>query len=1197
MELEKWRGGGMAMPEGSLRFDSSRALRFLEDVGPELTEDIVVLMPTLISFLRHADPLVVKKSVTCGTVLIAGVLQEIAFQINSFGRVDRWLEEMWSWMVQFKDFVSSLLSESVSIGAKTAVLKFLETCVLLFTPHSDATGSPGKGFNIVNIPRGYCRFLDPVLLESDGIKALNLLLDTFHSSYSLHGTLIITSINCLVAIAKKRPIYYERVLSELLGFYPSINSIQGAHSSSIRFNLRAGLLGFLRSTNPSMVESRDKLIMALRGLSPGESTEQIIRQVEKMSRNLERPTRDNFRSYKDEHPPPAEDPISRKRGSTLLIPEDLPSKRARSDESDQNETNSELTPAGKMIAVIGALIAEGERGVGPLELLISNIHADLMADIVIETMQQLPKSLPVSSPRTQVPAGALTENPLGTGDGTEGKRDPRRDPRRLDPRRPAGPMGSTGTNNIQSQVNTDIIPADSHPVPSSSSLASRLPPSLPLSEPNFVETAANVEMKIESELKPLQDFKLTDVTETLIKEGTEIKTEEITRTTAPPPDLTYFEQDAAMSTPSDHNSVESDRLLQGEKKDSLMEDASASSGELPVFPLCFELNEREKREACQMAIRRIIDGKSDYHLQLLSRMIALNDPEDEILGQIQKHIFVDFHRHKGHELALHLLYHLKAAMAMDSSSGASDRYEKFLLSLARALLDNLPSTDKSFNRLLGDAPLLPDSAFHLLEELCGGTDGRTHKEREIDGGDRVTQGLGTVWSLILGRPSARMACLDIALKCAIHSQDEVRSKAIRLVVNKLYLLSYASLRIEEFATNKLLSIVHDQSLEMEVDQTTSRDAKVEIMNQESSVTSSQSSEPGFSENESGLVLGRLSGLSLSQAQTQISLFFALCSKKPSLLRVVFDVYGKTPKAVKQAIHRHLPVLLRNLDSCSELLDIIYNLPEGSENLITLVLQVLTEESTPSADLIGAVKHLYFTKLKDPVILIPMLSSLSKEEVMPIFPRLLELPLDKFQAALARILQGSAHTGPALTPTEVLIAIHDINPEKDRVALKKVTDACTACFEQRTVFTQQVLAKALNQMVEKTPLPLLFMRTVIQTIDAFPSLVDFVMSLLSKLVSKQIWKMPKLYAGFLKCVYQTQPHSFPVLLELPFTQLENVLVKHANLRAPLAAYVINKNIHATLPGQTLKILGLLNEPQQTTPKPFDSGASIQGATLT
>lgn len=81
---------------------------------------------------------------------------------------------------------------------------------------------------------------------------------------------------------------------------------------------------------------------------------------------------------------------------------------------------------------------------------------------------------------------------------------------------------------------------------------------------------------------------------------------------------------------------------------------------------------------------------------------------------------------------------------------------------------------------------------------------------------------------------------------------------------------------------------------------------------------------------------------------------------------------------------------------------------------------------------------------------------------------------------------------------------------------QITDACSACFEQRTVFTQQVLAKALNQMVrgfsmlanntgctsilfclivknfqvDQTPLPLLFMRTVIQAIDAFPALVSW-----------------------------------------------------------------------------------------------------------
>ena len=42
-------------------------------------------------------------------------------------------------------------------------------------------------------------------------------------------------------------------------------------------------------------------------------------------------------------------------------------------------------------------------------------------------------------------------------------------------------------------------------------------------------------------------------------------------------------------------------------------------------------------------------------------------------------------------------------------------------------------------------------------------------------------------------------------------------------------------------------------------------------------------------------------------------------------------------------------------------------------------------------------------------------------------------------------QGTAHTGPALTPAEVLIAIHDINPEKDKVALKKVMSFTIVVF--------------------------------------------------------------------------------------------------------------------------------------------------------
>lgn len=86
---------------------------------------------------------------------------------------------------------------------------------------------------------------------------------------------------------------------------------------------------------------------------------------------------------------------------------------------------------------------------------------------------------------------------------------------------------------------------------------------------------------------------------------------------------------------------------------------------------------------------------------------------------------------------------------------------------AKSLLDSFPASDKSFSRLLGEVPLLPESALKILNDLCYSDviddDGKIIRDIE-----RVTQGLGAIWSLILGRPQSRQACLRIALKVACH---------------------------------------------------------------------------------------------------------------------------------------------------------------------------------------------------------------------------------------------------------------------------------------------------------------------------------------------------------------------------------------------------------------------------------------------
>lgn len=87
----------------------------------------------------------------------------------------------------------------------------------------------------------------------------------------------------------------------------------------------------------------------------------------------------------------------------------------------------------------------------------------------------------------------------------------------------------------------------------------------------------------------------------------------------------------------------------------------------------------------------------------------------------------------------------------------------FILMQVEALRDSFPPSDKSLSRLLGEVPYLPDKVLKSLERMC--SPGNFDKaEKELQSGDRVTQGLSIVWSLILLRPPFRDACLKIALK-------------------------------------------------------------------------------------------------------------------------------------------------------------------------------------------------------------------------------------------------------------------------------------------------------------------------------------------------------------------------------------------------------------------------------------------------
>ncbi|XP_045833807.1 symplekin isoform X2 [Trifolium pratense] len=1228
------------------------------EIGLNNTEFLPDIVPMLIDILDDDTPAVVRQAILCGIDLFSSTLEKIAIQGLYSSELESALESAWECMLKFKDKVYSIAFQNGRSGAKLLALKFVEAVIRLYTLDPNGSTEPtshhGKPpvFNVSWLRRDH-----PALnigdLSMEASNSLGLLLDQlrFPTVKSLSNSVIIVLIKSLSAIAIDRPAFYGRILPVLLSLEPSSSVVSGVCVSAAHLALKKAFLTCTKCTHPSAAPWRDRLAGALKEMQSEGKADQVFHPISASNGSI-------LQREEDYHPVIKEEDASvssfdsghinlgRKRpgsqnGGDLAQDADGPGKRVKTitdvlkkpkkelDESTaniQDDTPSSVPasskgdvdngPVQQLVAMFGALVAQGEKAVASLEILISSISADLLAEVVMANMRYLPPNCPNAEGNDE----QLHDISIF------GSHDKAKYPQSF----VAGVMSLSSTFppvasllDAHRSVSNDLVKSheeeeisspgvDSSAMNSGMILSSQNAPSptdFPSSD-TYIPGVENVSTplpdiddvgNLESGIPGLDSFGRIDaLSETLAPSSlvsTDMQIEDASQ-----------EQVTSLDNRSPLNSVPS---VSADKSEELSPKAvatdvnslvssTATSVVLParlVLPKMIapvvDLADEQKDHLQISCFMRIIDaykqislaGGSKVRFSILAYLGVEFPLELDPWKLLQKHILIDYSSHEGHELTLRVLYRLfgEAEVEPDffSSTTAASVYEAFFLAVAEALRDSFPPSDKSLSKLLGESPYLPKSVLKMLENMCSpGNGDKAENESNTLNADRVTQGLSAVWSLILLRPPIRDACLKIALQSAVHHLEEVRMKAIRLVANKLYPLSPISKQIEDFAKEMLFSVMSGDASETTDAEGSIADAQKgpDIEKLTNEPVSLSGSTKDVSDNRQLSTSEGTSSLSISEAQRGMSLYFALCTKKHSLFREIFVIYRSTSKAAKQAIHRQIPILVRTLGSSSHLLEIISDPPSGSEDLLMQVLRTLTDGTIPSKDLIFTVKRLHDSKLKDAEVLIPILPFLPKDEVMPVFPNIVNLPSEKFQGALGRLLQGSSQSGPVLTPAEVLIAIHGIDPERDGIPLKKVTDACNACFEQRQTFTQEVLAKVLNQLVEQIPLPLLFMRTVLQAIGAFPTLVDFIMGILARLVKKQIWKYPKLWVGFLKCLQLTKPQSFGVLLQLPPPQLEVALNKIAVLKAPLIAHASQPDIQSSLPRSVLVVLGIVSDSQ-------------------
>uniref|UniRef100_A0A4W4EB46 Symplekin n=1 Tax=Electrophorus electricus TaxID=8005 RepID=A0A4W4EB46_ELEEL len=525
-----------------------------------------------------------------------------------------------------------------------------------------------------------------------------------------------------------------------------------------------------------------------------------------------------------------------------------------------------------------------------------------------------------------------------------------------------------------------------------------------------------------------------------------------------------------------------------------------SSGRKKVFRLADvvqPLSDSHLEKLTNMAVKRILQsekaiarsGMSHVRVKLLARLMT--QFEGTMKDDMLRFILEDIRGRS--DLAFSLLYQEYNQHLDQLPSGSLDSYEHCLFTLLSGLQERPEQRDGLFTKLVLEAPLITQSALEVIRRYC---------EDE----SRVYLGMTTLKELILKRPSRQFQYLHVLLDLSSHEKEKVRSTALTFI-KRMYEKDHLRDYIEKFALNYMQLLVHP--------------------------------------NPPSLLFGVGEDTEVASPWTEetvrqcLYLYLSLLPLNHRLVHELAAVYTEAIADIKRSVLRVIEQPIRGMGMNSpDLLLLVENCPKGAETLVTRCLHILTDKVPPSPDLVERVRDLYHKRVPDVRFLIPVINGLEKKEVIQALPKLIKLNPIVVKEVFNRLLgtqhsEGSSSMSP-LTPGELLIALHNIDSTK--CDMKSIIKATNLCFGEKNVYTSEVLAVVMQQLMEQNPLPMLLMRTVIQSLTMYPRLGGFVMNVLSRLILKQVWKYPKVWEGFVKCCQRTKPQSYSVLLQLPPSQL-------------------------------------------------------------
>lgn len=984
----------------------------------------------LAGLLRDDSPQVIKRVIQSCAAVYRNFLQWLCTLTD----VPEETETAWNTLCIMKGEILDMIDHD-NDGIRTNAIKFLEGVVILQTYADEDSLKRPNDLSLENVPLNL-KIVRRRKLEDEAVHVFESLVK-FHAAAHISSVNLIACTGSLCTIAKMRPTFMSPVVMALKNLRSNMPpTLTDSQMNSVRKHMKMQLLNILKQPAAFEMQPTVTEILADLGTSNSEISKAIPRmdkkeQARRAKRALENATAAAAKRIKIEKV------------------DKMPAKREMEIDVDEVEEQKRRSNAMNETFLLEHLKKQ-----------------EIVAELVIDSMPNLPNEMPAHFRRNYAPDASLTlqqrtqkiatqlaelmtAERLGPGAAVISK----------DP-----PMRYKVSAEEEKKIVMGARRDDGQPSTSAASID--------LDEDSQEATRADGDAKKEEATKKLREnmeraAKGESIIPRMKQRAKALKLQEITKPIAKAKKESFLVQAVT-------------RILNAEKKSIA---GGVSNKRVKIVTVVASTFAPSVRDS---VIKFVLDDlKGRYELA-----VSWLFEEYSLLQGFTRHSYIKS-EHKPDYAYNRLLNEIIAGIL----GNQNEHFDKELF------------IRKSFLT----APVLTDDAFAQLLAIC-------------EMADLSNCGMDILRELTLRRPPKRMTYLTALLRFSVHEVASLRDRAIANIL-QLY-LERKSLAgdIEAFALRWLAY----------VEKTT---PPPEVFHAD------------FGRAEAAVVWTE------SLSRVCLSPFLAILPLHDELLDKLAEVYANTTPEIKQTIRRSIDPAIKAIgDENPRILKLIEDGSKGSETLITRIIQILTERTAPHPELVKRVRDLYY-KVSDVRLLIPIINGLSKQEIIAAMPKLLRLNPVVIKEVFKRILNVGAEfesfMSLPMSATELLITLHTLDTTK--IELKFVVQATTICLTEKDVraaYTQDVLAIALQQLVDVTPLPTLLMRTILQSLSLYPRMENFITSLLQRLITKQVWKQKVVWEGFLKCCQRLAPSSFPVLLSLPPAQLNDALNTCPELRQPL-----------------------------------------------